>query len=66
MNSADSLSAFERMEDKANRMLDTAKTEADLNPGVTPTDDLAVKYASGGSASVEDELARMKAELGMT
>jgi len=66
MNSADSISAFERMEDKANRMLDAAKAEADLNSGVTPTDDLAAKYASGGSDSVEDELARMKAELGMT
>lgn len=65
MSSAASISAFERMEDKANRMLDAATAEAELNAGTHSTDDLADKYAAGGSSSVDDELARMKVELGL-
>lgn len=65
MSSAASISAFERMESKANQMLDAATAEAELNAGTHSTDDLAAKYASGGSSSVDDELARMKAQLGI-
>lgn len=64
-NAASSLAAFDRMEAKANKMLDAANAEADLNAGDTSADDLANKYSSGCSASVEDELSAMKAKLGM-
>ena len=63
MSSSASISAFERMEAKANRRLDSALAEAELNAGMTSTDDLAAKYMSGGESGVDDELAKMKAEL---
>ena len=63
--SASSISAFERMEAKADNMLDRANAEAELNASETSTDDLVNKYASGSDASVDEELAKMKAELGM-
>lgn len=54
--------AFDRMEDKANRMLNEANARAELNTDSAA--DLADKYAAGGSQSVDDELAKLKAELG--
>lgn len=64
-DSSASISAFERAEAKANRMLDQAMAGAELDE--KPKDaaaDLADKYGgAGGSASVEDELAAMKQEL---
>lgn len=63
--SSASISAFERMEAKADKMLDAANAEADLNAGITSTEDLADKYSSGSTAAVDDELAAMKAKLGM-
>lgn len=66
VNTDASMAAFDRMEAKANKMLDEANAEAELNEGVHSTDDLVDKYASGGNdVSVDDELARMKAELGL-
>ena len=66
VNTDASMAAFDRMEAKANKMLDEANAEAELNEGVHSTDDLADKYASGGNdISVDDELARMKADLGL-
>lgn len=66
VNTDASMAAFDRMEAKANKMLDEANAEAELNEGVHSTDDLADKYALGGNdVSVDDELARMKAELGL-
>ena len=62
---ASSISAFERMEAKANNMLDRANAEAELNASETSTDDLVNKYSSGSDASVDEELAKMKAELGV-
>lgn len=63
---ASSLEAFDRMEQKANRHLDEAMSEAELSLDGDSAEDLADKYASGGSsASVDDELAAMKAELGL-
>lgn len=59
-----SMEAFERMEAKADRLLDEANSMAELNE--TPKDsaeEIAKKYAQ--DASVEDELAKMKAELGL-
>lgn len=65
MNSAASVSAFERMEAKANQMLDAAEAEAELNKKTDTADDLAQKYAAGG-ASVDGELARIKQEMGLS
>jgi phage shock protein A len=59
-------SAFERMEDKADRMLDKAAAMSELNS--EPIDEaraLEEKYAKGGGTSVDDELAKMKGELGL-
>ena len=65
VNTSSSISAFERMEAKADKMLDSANAEAELNAGTHTADDIADKYTSGGDASVDDELARMKAEMGL-
>ncbi|WP_142415541.1 PspA/IM30 family protein [Hathewaya massiliensis] len=57
-----SVSAFERMEEKANRALDEANAMAELNRG--PKDDikdLEAKYDD--STDVDDELAKLKARL---
>ncbi|MCM1183756.1 MAG: PspA/IM30 family protein [Roseburia sp.] len=61
------MSAFERMEEKANKMFDEANAMAELNKsaGETSIDNLTSKYdAPGGDASVDDELAALKAKLG--
>lgn len=63
-NANNSISAFDRMEAKANKMLDSANAMAELNRG--PKDDIAdltAKYASPAS-EVDDELAALKASLG--
>lgn len=61
-----SLETFDRMEDKANRMLDSAMAEAELSADMDAENDLVNKYVSGGSSStVDDELAAMKAKLGI-
>ena len=60
-----SIEAFNRMEEKADRMLDTANAEAELNASTHKTEDLVNKYSTGGSVSVDEELAAMKAKLGM-
>ena len=63
----EAMSAFTRMEAKADAMLDRAEAMSELNSAPTdPAAALEAKYAAAGSsASVEDELAKMKAELGM-
>lgn len=64
---AGAMSAFDRMERKADAMLDQANAMAELN--TAPVDEAAAleaKYASAaGDAAVEDELAKLKAELGL-
>ena len=61
------IEAFNRMEEKADRMLDTADAMAELS--TEPVDDaesLAEKYAGAtDDAAVDDELARLKAEMGL-
>ena len=61
------MDAFSRMEAKADSMLDRANAMAELQS--QPTDEakaLEEKYASGlGDTAVEDELAKMKQELGL-
>lgn len=60
--------AFDRMEEKVNRMLDEADAIGELNKSASGNDidDLASKYDTAGSGSdVDDELAALKAEMGM-
>jgi len=64
------MAAFDRMEEKANQMLDIANAKAELNK-VDTSDDadaLADKYDDAsdlGSAAVDAELAEMKQKLGL-
>lgn len=63
-----SLAAFDRMEAKANRMLDKANAMTELNanaPGVSMKD-MEAKYASASSSAVDDELAALKAQMGVS
>ena len=61
----DAMSAFGRMEEKANRMLDEANAMAELNAsGPDDIDDLAAKYDAAPSSQVDDDLAALKAKLG--
>ena len=64
---AGAMSAFERMERKADQMLDQANAMAELN--TAPVDEAAAleaKHASAaGDAAVDEELAKLKAELGL-
>ena len=62
VKSESSISAFERMEAKANKMLDQAQAEAELNLNSKSAENLIDKY-SGNTVAVEDELAALKAEL---
>lgn len=60
-----SMKAFERMEEKADRMLDQANSMAELDSApVDPADDLEAKYA-GADTSVDDELEKLKKEMGL-
>lgn len=61
------LGAFDRMEDKINRMADEAEAMAELNQGtVDPIEDLTSKYDTmPNTTEVDDELAKLKAEMGM-
>lgn len=68
-NAGDSLSAFDKMEQKANKMLDEAQAMAELHTQKKEDsiDDLMAKYdaPSSESGQVEDELAQLKAKLGL-
>ncbi len=64
--SQSAMGAFERMEDKADRMLDEAIAMSELNR--EPIDEakaLEEKYAKQGSASVDEELEEMKKNMGL-
>ncbi|MHB1316047.1 MAG: PspA/IM30 family protein [Christensenellales bacterium] len=64
--SESAMGAFERMEDKADKMLDEANAMTELNAEpVSEAEALEKKYASRGSVSVEEELSRLKGELGL-
>ncbi|MCM1467276.1 MAG: PspA/IM30 family protein [Alistipes sp.] len=61
------LAAFDRMEAKANRMLDQANAMTELNtknPG-NSIENMQAKYDTAPSTAVDDELAALKAELGI-
>lgn len=59
------MSAFDRMEEKANKMLDQANAMAELNQAAQEDsiEDLMSKYDDGNSSNVEDELAALKAKM---
>lgn len=61
------MAAFARMEEKIDRMTDEADAMAELETGAgDDVDSLAAKYeTSETSSSVEDDLAALKASLGM-
>lgn len=63
-----SMEAFERMEAKANKMLDEANAMSQLNASQEEADidNLAAKYeATPSTTSVDDELAALKAKMGL-
>ncbi len=62
------MNAFNRMESKADAMLDKSNAMAELNAQPKDTaDDLAKKYEEAGSTeAVDDALAKMKAEMGLS
>ncbi len=64
---SNALNAFDRMEEKADNMLDKSNAMQELNEEpVDAADSLAKQYSeSGNTASVDDELAKMKAEMGL-
>lgn len=66
-DSSASIGAFERMEAKANAMLDQANAMTELNQTTQDgtIDNLAAKYDAAPDAAVQDELAAMKARLGI-
>lgn len=60
--------AFDRMEEKVNKMLDEADAIGELNKSASGNDidDLASKYDIADTGSdVDDELAKLKAEMGL-
>jgi phage shock protein A len=67
-DSASSISAFERMEAKANSMLDQANAMTELNASMSESgvDSLASKYDAAPDAAVQDELEALKAKMGLT
>lgn len=67
-SAGNNLAAFERMEDKVNHMLDEADAMAELTarPDASNVEELTKKYdADSKSAAVDDELAALKAEMGL-
>lgn len=64
MGNTHSLEAFDRMEAKVNKQLDTANAVASLDKEGSSDTDLLSKYASGPSGTAQDELAALKAKLG--
>lgn len=65
--SSNSMSAFDRMEAKANNMLDQANAMSELNSSAEENDveNLAAKYDTVASPALDDELAALKAQMGM-
>ena len=58
--------AFDRMEAKVDRMLDEANAMAELNSEADSIDALAAKYdGDEDTSSVDDELAALKAKMGL-
>lgn len=66
-SAAAAMSAFDRMEQKADEMLDRSNAMSELNADSgDAAEDLKKKYANAGStAAVDEELAKLKAEMGL-
>ena len=65
-DSSASMDAFARMEAKADAMLDKANAMSELNSSAADSvDDLASKYDAAPNADVQDELAALKAKMGL-
>ena len=67
-SAGDSLAAFDRMEEKVNHMLDEAEAMESLNASKESNnvEELTKKYdADSKTAAVDDELAALKAEMGL-
>lgn len=66
-DSSNSISAFERMEAKANAMLDKANAMTELNSSIQESgvDNLAAKYDAAPDAAVKSELEALKAKMGL-
>lgn len=66
VNSQDSISTFERMEGKADKMLRESEAKMELNESMQDSDaDALAKKYEGSNSSVDDELEKMKKELGL-
>ncbi len=66
-DSTNSMAAFDRMEAKADAMLDKANAMSELNQaGEDSVEDLASKYDAAPSADLQDELAALKAKMGLS
>ena len=61
----EAMAAFERMEAKADKMLDEANAMAELNKADDSIEDLTRKYDNDNTAAVDDELAALKAKMGL-
>lgn len=61
----EAMAAFERMEAKADKMLDEANAMAELSKEDDSIEDLTRKYDSDSSSAVEDELAALKEKMGL-
>lgn len=67
-SASNNAAAFERMEEKVNKMLDEAEAIGELNKPAAGNDidDLTSKYDTADTDSdVDDELAKLKAEMGI-
>ena len=63
---AGAIDAFNRMETKVDKQLDTAESLAELNEKPDDVETLEAKYAGiADSAAVDEELAKLKAEMGL-
>ena len=67
-DAGNNMAAFDRMEDRVNKMLDEANAMSELNASSegNSIEELAKKYdAQSGNSAVDDELAALKAEMGL-
>ena len=67
-SAGNNMAAFDRMEEKVNKMLDEADAMAELNKNKTAAsvEELTRRYdADHKTDQVDDELAALKAEMGM-
>ena len=66
VDSASGFAAFQRIEYKADAMLDMAQAESELNATTASSevDSLSAKYDASPDSAVQDELAALKAKLG--